>query len=334
MSGQNNPEAAIFQKFVTPSPNSTTMLALERVGYDDDDEDSMRGGRGRAKRNAQVALLPVSERRSKSIEAIVATISSLLNYLSSRESASDRSKTKAVCNGQEEEMGLLQHLQSLTKRREEIMALNASDLIIEQMISALDRELNKLHNEPDSLSKLAADLLGCGPPCFERGICIFVVTCFSFVRDFRREQAPGDVTAVHAKIMETHDASPAIQNTLNIWQAPSWDARDEALKCYRFLSAVYASARHVQILLIVVYNSMPSNPQIPPWSGEGAPWKSLNPSAISQSFAALCMETLGMGVVRRIHELRNDFPRDRRLRKAPTSTGTELLVQQGQLRYS
>ncbi len=183
VSGQNNPEVGAFQNFVAPAPNSTTMslqgkftcimfhalgcgtkeedtevlnftckLAPEGVGYDDDDEDCMRGGRTRAKRKAQDALLAESERRSKSIEAMVATISSMANSLSSNEGASAGSKSKAACSEREEKMGLLQRLQDLTKRRAEIMVLDANDMMNKRMVAALERELDVLHNKLDSLS--------------------------------------------------------------------------------------------------------------------------------------------------------------------------------------
>eukprot|EP00171_Calliarthron_tuberculosum_P005085 IDg5085t1 len=235
VSGQNNPEAGVFQNFVAPSPNSTTMsvqgkftcimfhalgcgtkeedtevlnftckLAPHGVGYDDDDEDSMRGGRMRAKRKAQDALLAESERRSKSIEAMVATISSMANALSSSEDVSAGSKSKAACSEREENIGLLQRLQDLTKRRAEIMALDANDAMNKRMVAALERELN-IATATALLTEFATELLRCGPPRCERSIGIGVVARSLFMTDGGRQQGAGDVTSVHAKIMETHD---------------------------------------------------------------------------------------------------------------------------------
>lgn len=49
-------------------------------------------------------------------------------------------------------MDFLQRLEDLTKRLAETMALNARDVMNKWIIAELDRELNVLHNNLDSLS--------------------------------------------------------------------------------------------------------------------------------------------------------------------------------------
>lgn len=158
VSGQNNPEAGAFQNFFTPAPNATTMsvqgkftcimfhamgcgtvekdtdvlsftckLAPAGVGFDDNEPLDVRSGRARAKLKEDELMLVESQHRSKNLEAMVATISSMAKTIASGERSSFCTKSHNATAVVDGELVILEQLQMLTKQRAEIMALEVLD---------------------------------------------------------------------------------------------------------------------------------------------------------------------------------------------------------------